>query len=76
MSTTPAGLRMLDEVRAATGTGWTVAVAGPAEVITDPNEAARHRRTSTSRTYGPHGATVRVRPRTVSGFRSARGREG
>ncbi|MGW3100634.1 pyridoxamine 5'-phosphate oxidase family protein [Streptomyces sp. NPDC001100] len=31
----------VDEVRDVTGTGWTVTVAGPAEVITDPNEAAR-----------------------------------
>jgi hypothetical protein len=50
----------VDEVRAATDTGWTVTVAGPAEVITDPNEAAL-----------PHC----LHPQPVSGFRPARGRE-
>jgi hypothetical protein len=62
-----------DEVRAATGTGWTVTVSGPAEVITDPNEAAHYRRTLTGWTYGPHDTIVRVHPQTVAGFRLARG---
>ncbi len=73
-------------VRAATGTGWTVTVAGPAEVITDPHEAALPhclkgrggapiRRTLTGWTYGPHDTIVRLHPRTVSGFRPVRGRE-
>ncbi|WP_329280952.1 pyridoxamine 5'-phosphate oxidase family protein [Streptomyces sp. NBC_01451] len=65
----------VDEVRVATGTGWTVTVAGPAEVITDPNEAAHYRRTLTGWTYGPHDTIVRVHPQTVSGFRLARGTE-
>jgi hypothetical protein len=65
----------VDEVRAATGTGWTVTVAGPAEVITDPNEAAHYRRTLTGWTYGPHDTIVRMYPQTVSGFRLARGTE-
>ncbi|WP_329264954.1 pyridoxamine 5'-phosphate oxidase family protein [Streptomyces sp. NBC_01478] len=74
----------VDEVRAATATGWTVTVAGPAEVITDPNEAALPhsvkgmggapiRRTLTGWTYGPHDTIVRIHPRTVSGFRLVRG---
>ncbi|MEV0739653.1 pyridoxamine 5'-phosphate oxidase family protein [Streptomyces sp. NPDC050549] len=63
----------VDEVRAATGTGWTVTVAGPAEVITDPNEAAHYRRTLTGWTYGPHDTIVRIHPQTVSGFRLVRG---
>ncbi|MFJ6835664.1 pyridoxamine 5'-phosphate oxidase family protein [Streptomyces sp. NPDC091209] len=65
----------VDEVRAATsaGTGWTVTVAGPAEVVTDPNEAAHYRRTLAGWSHGPHDAIVRSRPRTVSGFRPAGG---
>ena len=63
----------VDEVRAETGTGWTVTVAGPAEVITDPNEAAHYRRTLTGWTYGPHDTIVRIHPQTVSGFRLVRG---
>jgi len=63
----------VDEVRAATGTGWTVTVAGPAELVTDPNEVAHYRRTLTGWTYGPHDTIVRVHPQTVAGFRLARG---
>ncbi|MER5473101.1 pyridoxamine 5'-phosphate oxidase family protein [Streptomyces sp. NPDC002935] len=65
----------VDEVRAATGTGWTVTVAGPAEVVTDPNEAAHYRRTLAGWSHGPHDAVIRIRPQTVSGFRLARGTE-
>ncbi|MFE4698707.1 pyridoxamine 5'-phosphate oxidase family protein [Streptomyces sp. NPDC056738] len=61
----------VDEVRAATGTGWTVTVAGPAEVITDPNEAAHYRRTLAGWSHGPHDAVIRIHPQTVSGFRLA-----
>ncbi|UIX34249.1 pyridoxamine 5'-phosphate oxidase family protein [Streptomyces sp. GQFP] len=63
----------VDEVRVATSTGWTVTVAGPAEVITDPNEDAHYRRTLTGWTYGPHDTIIRIHPHTVSGFRLARG---
>ncbi|WP_262057000.1 pyridoxamine 5'-phosphate oxidase family protein [Streptomyces sp. STR69] len=63
----------VDEVRVATGTGWTVTVAGPAEVITDPNEAAHFRRTLTGWTYGPHDTIVRIHPQSVCGFRLTRG---
>ncbi|MEU0437485.1 pyridoxamine 5'-phosphate oxidase family protein [Streptomyces sp. NPDC006290] len=65
----------VDEVRAATGTGWTVTVAGPAEVITDPNEAAHYRRTLAGWSHGPHDAIIRIHPQTVSGFRLAPGTE-
>jgi hypothetical protein len=63
----------VDEVRAASATGWTVTVAGPAEVITDPNEAAHYRRTLTGWTYGPHDTIVRIHPQSICGFRLARG---
>ncbi|MFE1291832.1 pyridoxamine 5'-phosphate oxidase family protein [Streptomyces sp. NPDC058751] len=65
----------VDEVRAATGTDWTVTVAGPAEVITDPNEAAHYRRTLAGWSHGPHDAIIRIRPQTVSGFRLDQGAE-
>ncbi|MCZ0991689.1 pyridoxamine 5'-phosphate oxidase family protein [Streptomyces diastatochromogenes] len=65
----------LDEVRAATGTGWTVTVAGPAEVIADPDEAAHYRRTLAGWTHGPHDTILRVHPKTVTGFRLAHGVE-
>ncbi|WP_315903671.1 pyridoxamine 5'-phosphate oxidase family protein [Streptomyces rhizosphaerihabitans] len=66
----------VDEVRSATGTGWTVTVAGPAEVITDPNEAAHYRRALACWSHGPHDAIVRIHPPTASGSRLPRGTEG
>ncbi|MGW3209774.1 pyridoxamine 5'-phosphate oxidase family protein [Streptomyces sp. NPDC001135] len=66
----------VDEVRAATGTGWMVTAAGPADVITDPYEAAHYRRTLSGWTHGPHDTILRVHPQTVTGFRLARGAEG
>lgn len=63
----------VDEVRAATGTGWTVTAAGPADVITDPDEAAHYRRTLAGWTHGPHDTILRVRPQSVTGFRLVRG---
>ncbi|WP_105967636.1 pyridoxamine 5'-phosphate oxidase family protein [Streptomyces geranii] len=76
----------VNEVRAATGTGWTATATGPAETITDPNEdallhslkgmgGAPVRRTPTGWAYGPHDTIVRIHPQTVSGFRRARGTE-
>ncbi|GCB42893.1 pyridoxamine 5'-phosphate oxidase family protein [Streptomyces sp. NL15-2K] len=65
----------VDEVRAATGTGWTVTAAGSAEVITDADEAAHHRRTPAGWTHGPHDTVLSIRPQTVSGFRLAQGTE-
>ncbi|WP_328437230.1 pyridoxamine 5'-phosphate oxidase family protein [Streptomyces sp. NBC_00457] len=65
----------VDEIRAATGTGWTVMAAGPAEVITDPDEAAHYRRTLVGWTHGPHDTISCIRPQTVTGFRLARSAE-
>ncbi|GAA4779112.1 MULTISPECIES: pyridoxamine 5'-phosphate oxidase family protein [Streptomyces] len=61
----------VDEIRPA-GTGWTVSVHGPAEVVTDPHEAAHYRRTLPGRSHGPHDTLLRLRPQSVSGFRIAR----
>ncbi|MDI9886426.1 pyridoxamine 5'-phosphate oxidase family protein [Streptomyces sp. HNM0645] len=60
-----------DEIRGAGGTGWTVTAAGPAEAITDPDEAAHYRRTLPGWVHGPHDTLVRIHPRTVTGFRLA-----
>ncbi|MER7187177.1 pyridoxamine 5'-phosphate oxidase family protein [Streptomyces hyaluromycini] len=62
----------VDEVRAATGTGWSVTVTGPVDVITDPNEAAHYQRTLAGWSHGPHDTLLRLHPKTVSGFRLAR----
>ncbi|MET9903821.1 pyridoxamine 5'-phosphate oxidase family protein [Streptomyces sp. NPDC006446] len=64
----------VDEVRAATGTGWTAAAAGPAG-ITDPNDAAHDRRSLAGWSRSPHDAIFRIHPQTVSGFRPVRGTE-
>ncbi|TQK49935.1 pyridoxamine 5'-phosphate oxidase-like protein [Streptomyces sp. SLBN-118] len=60
-----------DEIRVAGGTGWTVTATGPAEIITDPNEAAHYRRTLPGWVHGPHDSLVRIHPQTVTGFRLA-----
>ncbi|CCK25795.1 hypothetical protein BN159_1416 [Streptomyces davaonensis JCM 4913] len=62
----------VDEIRAVAGTGWTVTVSGPAEVITNPDEAAHYLRTLSGWTHGPHDTLMRLHPKTVSGFRLAR----
>ncbi|MFB8180960.1 pyridoxamine 5'-phosphate oxidase family protein [Streptomyces sp. NPDC055966] len=62
-----------DDIQAATGTGWTVTATGPAEAITDPDEAAHYRRTLAGWTHGPHDTLVRIHPQTVTGFRLLRG---
>ncbi|WP_326698814.1 pyridoxamine 5'-phosphate oxidase family protein [Streptomyces sp. NBC_01754] len=59
------------EIKVAGGTGWTVTVTGPAEVITDPDEAGHYRRTLHGWAHGPHDTLVRIRPQTVTGFRLA-----
>ncbi|OLZ74358.1 hypothetical protein AV521_01375 [Streptomyces sp. IMTB 2501] len=64
-----------DDIQKATGTGWSVTATGPAEVITDPDEAAHYRRTLPGWTHGPHDTVVRLHPQTVTGFRLARGTE-
>ncbi|WP_328666257.1 pyridoxamine 5'-phosphate oxidase family protein [Streptomyces sp. NBC_00322] len=60
-----------DEIRVAGGTRWTVTASGPAEVITDPDEAAHYRRTLPGWAHGPHDTLVRIRPQTMTGFRLA-----
>ncbi|MCX4426036.1 pyridoxamine 5'-phosphate oxidase family protein [Streptomyces mirabilis] len=62
----------VDEVRAATGTGWSVTVAGPVDVITEPDEAAHYQRTLDGWSHGPHDTLLRLHPKTVTGFRLAR----
>jgi hypothetical protein len=62
----------VDEIRAVPDTGWTATVCGPAEVITDPDEAAHYRRTLTGWTHGPHDTLLRLHPKSVTGFRLAR----
>ncbi|MET9882121.1 pyridoxamine 5'-phosphate oxidase family protein [Streptomyces sp. NPDC006430] len=61
-----------DEIGKPTGTGWTVTVYGPADVIADPDEAAHYRRTLPGWTHGPHDTLLRLHPQSVSGFRLAR----
>lgn len=65
-----------EEPRAVPGTGWTVTVSGPAEVITDLDGAAHHRRTVAGWTHGPHDTPhdtlLRLQPQSVAGFRLAR----
>ncbi|GAA3846439.1 pyridoxamine 5'-phosphate oxidase family protein [Streptomyces phyllanthi] len=63
----------VDEIRAVGGTGWTVTVAGPLDVITDPDESAHYRRTLAGWSHGPHDTLLRLHPKTVAGFRLARG---
>ncbi|MEU5893953.1 pyridoxamine 5'-phosphate oxidase family protein [Streptomyces sp. NPDC047461] len=59
----------VDEVRAVAGTGWSVTVAGPVDLITDPDEAAHYRRTLAGWSHGPHDTLLRLYPKTMSGFR-------
>ncbi|WNM31245.1 pyridoxamine 5'-phosphate oxidase family protein [Streptomyces sp. Li-HN-5-11] len=61
----------VDEIQEATGIGWTVTVAGPAEVIRDRDEVAHCRRTLAGWVHGPHDAVLRIHPKTVTGFRLA-----
>jgi hypothetical protein len=62
----------VDEIRVVAGTGWTVTLSGPAEVIADPDEAAHYRRTLAGWTHGPHDSVLRLHPKSVTGFRLAR----
>ncbi|UUU19013.1 pyridoxamine 5'-phosphate oxidase family protein [Streptomyces sp. DSM 40750] len=62
----------VDEVRAATGIGWTVSVAGSVDVITDPDDTAHYQRTLSGWSHGPHDTLLRLHPETVTGFRLAR----
>ncbi|MCI4078808.1 pyridoxamine 5'-phosphate oxidase family protein [Streptomyces sp. MMS21 TC-5] len=62
----------VDEIRSPSGTGWTVSAHGPADVISDPDEAAHYRRTLPGWAHGPHDTLLRLHPQQVSGFRLAR----
>ncbi|MFJ6934481.1 pyridoxamine 5'-phosphate oxidase family protein [Streptomyces sp. NPDC101132] len=62
----------VDEIRAPAGTGWTVSAHGPADVITNRDEAAHYRRTLRGWAHGPHDTLLRLHPQQVSGFRLAR----
>lgn len=62
----------VDEIRAVAGTGWSVTVTGPVDMITDPDEAAYYRRTLVGWSHGPHDTLLRLHPKTVSGFRLVR----
>lgn len=44
-------------------------VAGPAEPVGDPVEAAPHPRTLPGWAYGPHDTLPRATPQTVTGYR-------
>ncbi|MEU1229162.1 pyridoxamine 5'-phosphate oxidase family protein [Streptomyces sp. NPDC005828] len=59
----------VQEVRMPAATGWSVTVTGPAEAVTDPDEAAHYRRTLPGWAYGPHDTVLRIQPQTVTGYR-------
>ncbi|MFJ9116664.1 pyridoxamine 5'-phosphate oxidase family protein [Streptomyces sp. NPDC102394] len=71
----------VEECRAVPGTGWTVTVSGPAEVVTatadDATAAAvtdgTRQRAPGGWTPGPQDTILRIRPRAVTAFRVARG---
>ncbi|MEU9390132.1 pyridoxamine 5'-phosphate oxidase family protein [Streptomyces sp. NPDC048324] len=71
----------VEEYRAVPGTGWTVTVSGPAEVVTATATATAtdavtdgiRQRVPGGWTPGPQDTILRIRPRTVTGFRVARG---
>ncbi|MGC5003560.1 pyridoxamine 5'-phosphate oxidase family protein [Streptomyces sp. NBC_00353] len=60
-----------DEIKTAGGIGWTVTATGPAEIITDPDEAGHYRRILPGWAHGPRDTLVRIRPQMVTGFRLA-----
>ncbi|MDX3382169.1 pyridoxamine 5'-phosphate oxidase family protein [Streptomyces niveiscabiei] len=62
-----------DEIRVVHGTGWSVTVDGPVEIVTDVDEAAHYRRTLAGWAHGPHDTLLRLHPKTVTGFRLGRG---
>ncbi|MGW5779446.1 pyridoxamine 5'-phosphate oxidase family protein [Streptomyces sp. NPDC003863] len=59
----------VQDVRLPAATGWSVTVTGPAEAVTDPDEAAHYRRTLPGWAYGPHDTVLRIQPQTVTGYR-------
>ncbi|MFF5919967.1 pyridoxamine 5'-phosphate oxidase family protein [Streptomyces flavochromogenes] len=58
-----------DEIRLPAGSGWSVTVSGPAELVDNPVEAAHYRRTLPGWAYGPHDTLLRITPQTVGGHR-------
>ncbi|SHM92285.1 pyridoxamine 5'-phosphate oxidase family protein [Streptomyces yunnanensis] len=67
----PTATYAANEIDPRTGTGWTVTLTGPIDVLRDPHEAAHYRRTLAGWTHGPHDTLLRVRPQTITGFRLA-----
>ncbi|MFE7860972.1 pyridoxamine 5'-phosphate oxidase family protein [Streptomyces sp. NPDC057403] len=63
----------VEENRAVPGGGWTVTVSGPAEVVTDADADGTRRLAPGGWAPGPQDMILRIRPRTVTGFRVARG---
>ncbi|MFJ2897285.1 pyridoxamine 5'-phosphate oxidase family protein [Streptomyces sp. NPDC087218] len=66
----------VDGLRAPAGAGWSVTATGPAEPVTDPDEAAHYRRTLPGWAHGPHDTLLWISPQSVSGFRAARTERG
>jgi hypothetical protein len=64
-----------DEINPATGTGWMVSAAGPAEVVGVADEAAHYRRFLPGWTHGPHDTVIRLHPQSVRGYRLVHGAE-
>ncbi|MFF4603140.1 pyridoxamine 5'-phosphate oxidase family protein [Streptomyces sp. NPDC001339] len=60
-----------DQINPTTGTGWAVTASGPAEVVTNTDEAAHYRRTLPGWAHGPHDTLLRIHPQTVNGYRFA-----
>ncbi|MFF4350101.1 pyridoxamine 5'-phosphate oxidase family protein [Streptomyces sp. NPDC001530] len=65
----------VEEIHPRSGTGWSVTATGPAEVITDRDEAAHYRRTLSGWAHGPHDSVLRIHPQSLAGFRLGDGSE-
>ncbi|MET9918667.1 pyridoxamine 5'-phosphate oxidase family protein [Streptomyces sp. NPDC006435] len=66
----------VDGIRVPAGPGWSVTATGPAEPVTDPDEAAHYRRTLPGWAHGPHDTLLWISPQSVSGFRAVRAERG
>ncbi|REE58693.1 hypothetical protein BX257_1122 [Streptomyces sp. 3212.3] len=62
----------VEEIRTVPAGGWTVTVAVPAEVITDPADATDYRGALSGRRHGRHDTLLCLHPKTVTGFRPTR----
>lgn len=62
----------VEGIRTVPATGWTVTVAEPAEVITDPADATHYRRALSGWRHGRHDTLLRLHPKTVTGLRPTR----